>query len=127
MAENYLDTIPSVPFAVEFKKPVAKLICGDLFSGLLTSEGELFTWGWNVYGQLGLRDSSIGVTLTPLKVDFAPKDRIIDVACGFNHCIALTDSQQVYVWGKRMGIYPAFEFDLRGIEESQSMQMKEVN
>lgn len=93
-AEDHLDTIPSIPFAVDFKKPVAKLICGDLFSGLLTSEGELFTWGWNVYGQLGLKDSSIGVTLNPMKVDFLTANtKIIDIACGFNHCIALTDSQ----------------------------------
>jgi alpha-tubulin suppressor-like RCC1 family protein len=111
-----LDNIPSLPFALDFQKPVAKIICGDLFAGLLTAQGEVFTWGWNVFGQLGLKDTIIGVVLNPTKVDIGNKERIIDIASGFNNCIALTEKKQVYVWGKRMGIYPPFDFDLRGIE-----------
>ena len=66
-----VDAIPSVPFAVNFSRPVAKVICGDLFAGLLTPQGEVFTWGWNILGQLGLKESTIGVTFDPKKVDFS--------------------------------------------------------
>lgn len=51
----------------------------------------------------------------------------MDIACGFNHCIALTDTQQVYVWGKRMGLYPQFEFSLRGIEMFTHILLSEHN
>lgn len=51
----------------------------------------------------------------------------MDIACGFNNCIALTDSHQVYVWGKRMGIYPQFEFNLRGIEQTTHILLSEHN
>ena len=88
-----------------------------MFASLLTAEGEVFTWGWNLYGQLGVKDVAIGFTLNPMKVDFSDKKhKIIDLACGFNHQLALTDTKEVYVWGKRMGLYPSFEFNLRGIE-----------
>lgn len=36
-SETLLDTIPSIPFGLDFNKPVAKIICGDLFAGLLTA------------------------------------------------------------------------------------------
>jgi alpha-tubulin suppressor-like RCC1 family protein len=113
---------------LDFNIPVAKVICGDLFAGLLTAEGEVYTWGWNVFGQLGLKDTSIGVTLNPTKVDFGTSwDKIIDLACGFNNCIALTDSKQVYVWGKRMGIYPSIDLNLNAIEATQHIFVSEIN
>ena len=31
---------------------------------------------------------------------------IIDIECMANAMIALTDRNQVFVWGKRMGVYP---------------------
>jgi len=66
--------------------------------------------------------------LEPRRVDFATaKEKIIDLACGFNSCIALNENKQVYVWGKKMGIYPPFEFNLRGIEQSATMQLTEIN
>ena len=63
-----MEAIPSLPFGVTFNIPVAKVVCGDLFSGLLTSEGDIYTWGWNQYGQLGYKDITIGVTINPTLV-----------------------------------------------------------
>ena len=42
-----LDTIPSIPFGIDFRIPASKVICGDLFAGVLTTMGDVFTWGWN--------------------------------------------------------------------------------
>ena len=36
---------------------------------------------------------------------------IKDISLGFNHAIALTDANQVFVWGRRMGIYPNIELN----------------
>jgi alpha-tubulin suppressor-like RCC1 family protein len=62
-----------------------------------------------------------------MRVDFQNKDKIMDLACGFNNCIALTESKQIYVWGKRMGIYPSFEFSLKAIEATTPMLLSEYN
>ena len=47
--------VPSIPYMIDFNIPVAKIACGDMFAGLLTCEGQVFTWGYNNYGQLGLK------------------------------------------------------------------------
>jgi len=44
---HMMEDIKSVPFGVEFFIPVVKVTCGDVFAGLLTAEGQVFTWGHN--------------------------------------------------------------------------------
>ena len=61
-----VDQIPSLPYAINWQRPVSKVVCGDLFAALLTPNGEVFTWGLNMFGQLGLKDSTIGVTFDPI-------------------------------------------------------------
>ena len=50
------EDVASIPYSVDFDIPVVKVICGDLFSGILTAEGSVFTWGYNTYGQLGIKN-----------------------------------------------------------------------
>jgi alpha-tubulin suppressor-like RCC1 family protein len=51
--------IPSLPFQIDFSKPVIKVECGDTYSGLLTANGQVFTWGYNKFGALGIDSSQI--------------------------------------------------------------------
>jgi len=81
----------------------------------LTSQGQVYTWGTNLHGQLGLKDEKLGVVLEPTRVQF-PNDRIVDLVCNQNSCMALNDNHGVYVWGKRMGMYPPIDLTLSGIE-----------
>ena len=69
-----------------------------------------------------------------MKVDFTaangkvdPYIKIIDLTCGFNHCVALTDTKQIHVWGKRMGIYPSCELTLSGIEKVHHQLISEYH
>lgn len=34
------------------------------------------------------------------------KINIIDIASGYNSMVALNDDREIFVWGRRMGIYP---------------------
>lgn len=45
-----LEQISSLPFQVNIDIPVHKVVCGHDFSGLLTAEGQVFTWGINECG-----------------------------------------------------------------------------
>lgn len=45
-----VEDIPSLPFQVDFRIPVVKISCGDLFGSLLTVEGDVYTWGYNISG-----------------------------------------------------------------------------
>ena len=50
-----MEDVPSIPFKIDFNIPVVKVCAGDLFAGMLTAEGSVHTWGYNNYGQLGLK------------------------------------------------------------------------
>ncbi len=63
----------------------------------LTSQGELFSWGHNGYGQLGQGASIItaqGMFPKRLDGDFAGV-RVVSVACGGHHTVAVTAAGEV--------------------------------
>lgn len=39
----------------------------------------------------------------------------------------MTESKQVYVWGKRMGMYPQFDLNLSAIEKMETCLLSERN
>lgn len=61
----------------------------------LTREGQVYSWGYNSFGEVGngREDNTLIPTLITLKF------RIIDIACGSHHSLALTDTGKVYGWG----------------------------
>ncbi|XP_054632084.1 secretion-regulating guanine nucleotide exchange factor isoform X2 [Dunckerocampus dactyliophorus] len=76
---------------------VTNVACGWDFTLLLTDFGKLLACGSNVFGQLG-----IGPTAThsaELVLVEGLKERVVSVAAGLRHSIAVTDSRCVYQWG----------------------------
>ncbi|CAJ0922686.1 unnamed protein product, partial [Mesorhabditis belari] len=75
---------------------IIQIACGGHHSAALSDRGELFCWGLNSSGQLGIgsminQDSPKSVHL---------HDRFIkEVACGHNFTLALTEAGDVYAWG----------------------------
>lgn len=114
---HMLEDICSVPFGLEFEFPVTKVVCGFNFASLLTSTGEVYTWGSNSNGELGLDDDKlfyqtqidhgrpvqfINYSGTSMK----KKLPVVDIEASNCSMIALTDTLEVFVWGQRMGLYP---------------------
>jgi alpha-tubulin suppressor-like RCC1 family protein len=78
-----------------------------MFSGLLTSTGQVFTWGDNQHGQLGIKNQHVVWVQSPTEVRYEKEKPFVrDLACGFNHAIALSEKDEVYVWGKAMAVCP---------------------
>ena len=97
-----LEDISSLPFQVDIGIPVHKVVCGHDFSALLTVEGQVFTWGLNTSGQLGLGEDKVGYRTQidesrPLSFinqsqnSNKRKQPVVDLAAGFGQMIALTD------------------------------------
>jgi len=63
----------------------------------LTEKGNLFSWGNNCYGQLGVGDYSDRNTPTLISFDFG--DSISSIATGGVHSMAFTKSGNIFVWG----------------------------
>ena len=64
----------------------------------LTENGEIFVWGANYYGQLGLGDQNPRAVPTLLR-SLPSSAHIISIVSGASHCLALTTTGEVYTWG----------------------------
>jgi len=74
--------------------------CGCSHSLALTNEGQLFGWGSNEYGQLGIGKSFVETFLTPQPIlGFGP-NTISRVVCGYDNSFVWTDDGSVYSFGK---------------------------
>ncbi|KAL6039185.1 hypothetical protein STEG23_012209, partial [Scotinomys teguina] len=78
-------------------KVVMNIACGQMCSMAVVDTGEVYVWGYNGNGQLGLGSS--GNQPTPCRVAALQGIRVQRVACGYAHTLVLTDEGQVYAWG----------------------------
>ncbi|GMH38662.1 hypothetical protein BSKO_06546 [Bryopsis sp. KO-2023] len=65
-----------------------KVSCGARHTVALSSEGDLFGWGWNKYGQLGHKEQER--IPSPHLINFVRDKGVLDVACGWWHSVFLT-------------------------------------
>ncbi|XP_043284859.1 RCC1 and BTB domain-containing protein 1-like isoform X3 [Venturia canescens] len=82
---------------------IEKVVCGYSHTLALSDEGELFVWGGNAYGQLGL-GTKVN-SCVPVKLNVPEMGRISDVAAvHYNHIsVAITHDGQVFMWGQCRG------------------------
>ncbi|KAJ1524442.1 hypothetical protein ONE63_010939 [Megalurothrips usitatus] len=78
---------------------VVQSACGQNHSLALTNDGQLFSWGSNQFGQLGLGTTSDQENI-PMLVTSLAGIPIAFIACGSNHSFAVSKSGAVFGWGK---------------------------
>nr|XP_020140155.1 E3 ISG15--protein ligase HERC5-like isoform X1 [Microcebus murinus] len=80
------------------EKNIIQITCGDYHSLALSKGGELFAWGQNLHGQLGL-GSTFPSTPTPQMVDRLAGVPLVQISAGEAHSMALSMSGNIYSWG----------------------------
>lgn len=103
-------------------KKVIQVSLGQNHSMAVTSTGELWTWGSNIYSQLGFtlpppaRPDEEPMSTTPRQV-FGPlkKEIILGVAASAIHSVAHTGSS-LFCWGKNVGQLALMDADSRSLE-----------
>ncbi|XP_069807177.1 serine/threonine-protein kinase Nek9 isoform X2 [Dendropsophus ebraccatus] len=79
-------------------KAVQQVSCGGDFTMCTTDEGQLYSFGSDYYGCLGVAQGS--EVLEPVLVDFFLNEPVEQVSCGDSHVMVLTRrSKCVYAWG----------------------------
>jgi alpha-tubulin suppressor-like RCC1 family protein len=66
------------------------------------SDGEVWAWGWNLFGQLGNNESGLGLSkTTPQNISerFNGGATVVQVSNGIYHSLALDDTGDVWSWG----------------------------
>ncbi|XP_015440518.1 PREDICTED: RCC1 and BTB domain-containing protein 1-like [Dufourea novaeangliae] len=71
--------------------------CGDSFCIAVTDSGEVYSWGDNSEGQLGI--GNFKNQANPCKVSTLTGIIIEKVVCGYKHTLALSNKGVLYVWG----------------------------
>ncbi|XP_024882774.1 probable E3 ubiquitin-protein ligase HERC4 isoform X1 [Temnothorax curvispinosus] len=75
-----------------------KIACGNCHTLAVNEWGQLFSWGCNVNGQLGLNIVE-STERVPRMVKVLGANVIVQIACGVEHSIALTNDGELYAWG----------------------------
>jgi hypothetical protein len=78
-------------------KHIIHICCGFSHSLVLTNSGEVYAWGENGFGQVG--NGSYSEALVPIKLNHFNNHKVIQISCGFDHSLALTESGRVFSWG----------------------------
>ena len=82
----------------------SRIAAGFQHSLALDDQGRLWAWGRNGSGQLG--DGTTTQRLIPAAVAFFNYDlegaRVVSVAAGFSHSLALDDQGRLWAWGMNM-------------------------
>ncbi len=81
---------------------VTALAAGGMHSAAV-ARGEVWSWGLNIYGELGTLDSvETGVPQQAVFPDGRPVTDVVAVAAGGYHTIALTSDGRVLGWGSNL-------------------------
>jgi RCR-type E3 ubiquitin transferase len=82
------------PGPILLKEEVVQIACGLHHTVMLTKNGEVYTCGSNLYGQLGLGNTTLHRGIVKLQVPLARQ-----IAAGSQHTVILTKSGEVYTLG----------------------------
>ncbi|XP_030385071.1 probable E3 ubiquitin-protein ligase HERC4 isoform X2 [Scaptodrosophila lebanonensis] len=82
-------------------KTVVQIACGNNHSLALTCCGELYSWGSNIYGQLGVKSpQELTHCNYPMRLTTLLGIPLAAVACGGNHSFLISKSSAVFGWGR---------------------------
>ena len=118
------------PLVASLDMPIKQISCGEEHTVILTDQGQVYTMGSNSYGQVGvpvtkgatrsqassMKDMETSSNATeqsrqildqnkyfePILISLPDKtaNKIVKVACGEQHTLALNKRGQVYSWGQ---------------------------
>jgi alpha-tubulin suppressor-like RCC1 family protein len=101
---NGSETANPVPLQVSLpgaESPVVQLAVGDGASLAVTADGRLYSFGENLYGELGRAPGSGTEAANPVPARVSlPGERVVQAAAGGAHSLVLTSTGQLYAFGQ---------------------------
>ncbi|XP_069106507.1 RCC1-like G exchanging factor-like protein isoform X2 [Argopecten irradians] len=92
---------------------IRKAVAGGSMCAVLTEKGHVYVWGYGLLGKGPNLESSNIPEKIPAALfgqhDIDAYSKLVDITCGIGHFMALTDSGNLYSWGKNrsgcLGLY----------------------
>lgn len=85
------------PVQVTGLSNIVEVSAGDGYSIALDQYGDVYSWGRSIGGVLGIGNSAN--QYIPVKIDTLNNLNIVKISTSGYHCLALTDSGNLYAWG----------------------------
>jgi len=76
---------------------IKKICGGEKHTLILTEEGEVYAWGGNDVGQLGLGVND-DLVKEPRKIE-SLEDKVVDIGCGLNYSVVVNTDGEVLGFG----------------------------
>lgn len=73
--------------------------CGGRHTLVLTENLDVYAWGYNTCGQLGLSSTMFHTMSDPVKVEYLSGRGVVKIVLGWEHSIAITVDGLLYCWG----------------------------
>jgi len=95
------DSPKRVEFFDDLPCTIVDIACGGWHALALTSDGDIYSWGWNESGQLGHCTEKKSIVVgSPYPVDLGSGDNpVIGISAGSRHSAAVLKNGEVYTWG----------------------------
>jgi hypothetical protein len=77
---------------------IVQVSCGCGHSLALTEKGLMFGWGWN-NKQQACSDNNNIYQPNLIWLNEFHDEKVVSISCGFQHSMALTENNRVYMWG----------------------------
>ncbi|XP_041828862.1 serine/threonine-protein kinase Nek9 isoform X3 [Melanotaenia boesemani] len=80
-------------------KAIRQVACGADFTACITDEDQMYMFGSDYYGCIGV-ENELGVEiLDPVLLEFFTERPVRQVSCGDNHVVVLAQNGDIYSWG----------------------------
>ncbi|XP_077999503.1 putative E3 ubiquitin-protein ligase HERC4 isoform X2 [Glandiceps talaboti] len=89
---------PGQVHALETQR-IVNVSCGDAHTLVIDDKAHVFSWGEDSEGQCGRGSGDLKPKSVPRMVKPLSTVRVIQVACGSRHSMALTEDSRIYTWG----------------------------
>ncbi|CAD8157004.1 unnamed protein product [Paramecium pentaurelia] len=93
VSDNKVFSLINLNVNIPIKQKAKMISCGNQFIVTLCESGQLYSWGENYEGELGLGDRRYRHEPCLINIE-----KVLQVCCGFKHVIAKTRSK-IYTWG----------------------------
>ncbi|XP_056282917.1 serine/threonine-protein kinase Nek9 [Pseudoliparis swirei] len=80
-------------------KAIRQVACGADFTACVTDEDQMYMFGSDYYGCIGVERELGTEILNPVLLEFFAERPVRQVSCGDNHVVVLTHSGDIYSWG----------------------------
>ncbi|KAJ0230660.1 Uncharacterized protein HA466_0305330 [Hirschfeldia incana] len=97
------DKTTPLPISEDLSRKITSLAAGEAHTIALTGDGCVYSWGRGMFGRMGTgRETD---ELVPARVEFdspSAAPRIVGIAAGAYHSLAVSDDGSVWCWGYNM-------------------------